>query len=199
MVERGRKSQKDKLMKAIRVRPLISTKEAEQIGVSRLQLTRLAKQGKLNRVSQGLFHNPSSSLQGVDLDYSIACKRLGPNSAIGGLSALFHYSLAEQVPQQIWVMVDSQARPRIPLYRAIRTSTPLNIEVEQFKSYRIVTIERALLEALRFSSKIGLETALKAIRKALKEKTTTLSKLEQAAKRLGLKKYIVKYWEAIVS
>lgn len=199
MAKVGRKSQRDLLMKRLKSQAIITVKDAAKLGISNLQLHRLASEEKLTRLGAGLYYNPASSLHGTDLDYAIACQRLGPESAIGGLSALFHYQLSEEVPQQIWVMVDTSARPRIKTYRAIRTSIPMNIEVESRKYYRIVSIERALLEALRYASKMGLDTALTAIRKALRQNLTTMNKLGAAATKLKLKKYLVKHWEAIIS
>jgi len=199
MERRGRKSQKAKIMKNLKGHALISTSEAKQIGISNLQLHRLAIDKKIIRMGSGLYYNPNSSLYGVDLEYAVACRRLGPESALGGLTALFHYQLTEEVPGQIWALVTTSARPRIKEYRIFRTSVPLNIEIENHKYYRMVTVERALLEALKYASKIGLDTALGSIRKALREKITTLTKLENAATRLKMKKYVVKHWEAIIS
>lgn len=178
---------------------LFSTEEALRLGVSKATLYRLVQDEQINKVGSGLFSHPNINLSGTELDYAIACRTLGPHSVVGGLTALAHYQLTEQVLQQIWVLVPPSKRGWNSMYRCLRTSIPLDIEIENRKLYRIVNIERALIEGLRYATKIGLETALTAIRTALREKKTKMSRLETAAKNLNLKSIIVKHWEAIIS
>ena len=64
--------------------------------------------------------------------------------------------------------------------------------------YRIVTLERAILEGLKFITKIGERTAVKAARDALAKRQTSELKLGKAAKELGLESVLIKYLEVIV-
>jgi len=66
------------------------------------------------------------------------------------------------------------------------------------KGYRIVTVERAVLEALKFITKIGERTAIKASREALATRKTTEAKLAKAAKELKLESVLAKHLEVIV-
>jgi hypothetical protein len=66
------------------------------------------------------------------------------------------------------------------------------------KGYRIVSVERAILEGLKYITKIGERTALRAAREALAKKQTTELKLGKAAKELGLESVLIKYLEAII-
>jgi hypothetical protein len=63
--------------------------------------------------------------------------------------------------------------------------------------YRIASIERAILEGLKFITKIGEKTAIKAAREALAKRQTTELKLAKAAKQLGLESVLAKYLEVI--
>lgn len=60
--------------------------------------------------------------------------------------ALYHYNLAEQVPGQVWVLVPPGKRTRVRGYKLIRTKTRLDREIVDERGYRIVTVERAVLE-----------------------------------------------------
>ena len=91
-----------------------------------------------------------------------------------------------------------EKRPRKTGYRLIRTKTRLDKQIVDEKGYRIVTVERAVLEALKFITKIGERTAIKAAREALTSRKTTETKLAKAAKELELESILAKHLEIIV-
>jgi predicted transcriptional regulator of viral defense system len=147
-------------------------------------------------VSRGLYLHPKAELdRGVG--YQIACAKFGADVAIGGLSALFHYNLAEQVPGHTWVIVPPNKRTIARGYKFIRTKVSLDHGIVEEKGYRIVSLERAILEGLKFITKIGEKTAIKAARDALAKRQTTELKLGKAAKELGLESVLIKYLEVI--
>ena len=71
--------------------------------------------------------------------------------------------------------------------------------VEDHGCYRMTNIERTLVEAFRYASKIGLRIAFHATRTAIKEKQTSIEKIHRQAKKLKLEKFIERYWEALIS
>lgn len=95
------------------------------MGLSQQSLSRLVAAQKLKRVGHGIYLHPEAELD-QDVGFQIACAKFGPEDVIGGLSALFHYNLAEQVPGHVWGIVPAQK-----------------------KGYRIVSVERAILEGLK--------------------------------------------------
>ncbi|MEI8027667.1 MAG: hypothetical protein WCI18_15070 [Pseudomonadota bacterium] len=171
--------------------------EAKQIGISHQELSILVKEEKVNRMEWGIYLHPKANIP-REIDFQIAYKKFGPNSAIGGLSALFHYNLAEQVPKQTWVLVPPEKRVSTRKFRIIRTKTPLNMGIIEGDGYRIVSIERAIVEAFKLSSKMGERTAIHACRVAIQQRQTTLKKIGMMAKELGLTSYFNKYSEAII-
>jgi predicted transcriptional regulator of viral defense system len=173
--------------------------QAKRIGLMQPAISRLAKSGVIQRVARGAYIHPKSKMAAGDISFQIAKSKFGEQSAIGGLSALFHYNLIEQVPQQIWVTVPPRTETSERLYRLIRTKLDSNIGVLDANGYRIASIERAILEALKFSTKIGEGIALRAARTAIAKKMTTLAKIGRTAKELGLQKVLTKYFEAIAS
>ena len=171
--------------------------EAKQIGISHQELSILVKEEKVNRMEWGIYLHPKANIP-REIDFQIAYKKFGPNSAIGGLTALFHYNLAEQVPKQTWVLVPPEKRVSSRKFRIIRTKTPLNMGIIEGNGYRIVSIERAIVEAFKLSSKMGERTAIHACRVAIQQRQTTLKKIGMMAKELGLTSYFNKYSEAII-
>lgn len=168
------------------------------MGLSHQSLSRLVAEEKLLRVGRGMYLHPGGGL-GRDIDYRVACMKFGPESAIGGLTALFHYNLIEQVPGQVWVLVPPTQTTYTRLYRLIRSKTKLDRGIVAENGYRIVTVERAVLEGLKLASKIGERTAVQAARAALATQQTTEGKLGRAAKELGLESVLTKYFEVITT
>lgn len=177
---------------------LFSRSQAKEIGLSHQNLSRLVKEEKILRMGRGVYLHPKAQID-REIDFQVAYAKFGPDSVIGGLSALFYYNLAEQVPGETWVLVAPKKKSRQKGYRLIRTKTRLDLGTVEGNGYRIVSIERAIVEGFKLSTKIGERIALKAAREALKQKLTTLTKIGKMAKDLGLDSYLTKYFEAIVS
>lgn len=174
-----------------------SLAQAAEIGISHQELSRLVKEEKIHRMEQGVYLHPKANTP-REIDFQIAYKKFGPDSAVGGLSALFYYNLANQVPRQTWVMVPPDKRASSKKYRLIRTKTPLNIGIIEGNGYRIVSVERAIAEGFKLASKIGERTAIKAARIAIQQQLTTLNKIGKMAKDLGLESSMTKYFESII-
>lgn len=96
-------------------------------------------------------------------------------------------------------MVPNSNRGTYPNYRILRTKHDPKIEIENHKTWRMVNVERSILEAFAYSTKIGYQTALTAARSALVEEKTTEDKLHKAAKRLDLWPLMTRHWEAITT
>lgn len=171
--------------------------QANELGISQQSLSKLVKQEKIKRVDRGIFLHPEASL-GREYYFQIACAKLGPDAVVGGLSALFYYNLAEQVPQQTWVLVPPHKITSDRSYRLIRTQVPLDKGIVIGSGYKIVSIERAIVEGFKLASKIGERTAIHACRVAIQQRLTTIKKIGMMAKELGLDSYLTKHFEAII-
>jgi len=171
--------------------------DAEKIGVSQPMLSRLVKQGQITRVGRGIYIHPKAHVATESAGFQIAQAKFGKTAAIGGLSALFHYNLAEQVPTETWMVVPPKIWTKEKGYRLLRTKSGTEIGVESMDGFRIVSVERALIEGLKFSTKIGEVTVLRAVRAALKSKQTNMSKLRKMATALKLDAILARHIEAI--
>ncbi len=175
-----------------------SLAQAEEIGISHQEISRLVKEEKILRMERGIYLHPKANIS-REIDFKVACTKFGSQSAVGGLSALFYYNLAEQVPNQTWVLVPPEKRVSSKNYRLIRTKTPLDRGIVEGDGFRIVSIERAIVEGFKLATKIGERTAIKSARTAIQQKLTTLNKIGKMAKDLGLESSLTKYFEAIVA
>lgn len=85
--------------------------DAARIGIPKTTLNRRVDTGEVIRVGRGLNLHAKSRLHPTKINFAVACATFGPKSVIGGITALFHYDLIEQVPITIWVLVPTRRRP----------------------------------------------------------------------------------------
>lgn len=188
-----------KAINRLKNKGIVTTKDLIKMGVSKPTLTRLVKEKKINHLARGLYIHPDSKVvKPEELDFIVATKIFGKRSVIGGLTALFHYILVEQVPQQIWVIVPSDIKTRSNFYRLIRTKKISNEGIIDNGRYKITSVERTLVDALTYSSKFGIRTAIEAITRAIKRKQTTVKKISDTAIRMKQEKVLKKHWETII-
>ena len=173
--------------------------DAIAAGVSQPTLSRLTAARTIVRSERGLYYHPGADLDPSEIDFAIACTKFGNDALIGGLTSLFRHGLIAQVPDRIWVVVPSGVKSENSLYRCLRTKHDPTVGIDEHGHYRIANLERSLIEGLQFATKIGLQTALSAIRKALAERLTTEKKLHAMAKLLGAESAFAKSWEAIAT
>ena len=76
-----------------------------------------------------------------------------------------------------------------------RDSPDTYLEAEPKLSAARLSFERALIEALKFSTKIGRGTALKAVRTAIQNGQTNMIKLRQMARKLRLEDVLARFLE----
>jgi predicted transcriptional regulator of viral defense system len=173
--------------------------EASEVGFSQPTISRLVSGGEVLRIQQGIYRHKDAQVDFEHLDLIVAAKRFGPDAVIGLMSALAYYSLIEQVPQQIWVLVPPQVKTTSRLYRCVRTKTNLVAGIDRHRNYAITNLERTIVEAFKYSSKVGLDVAVYAARTAIKRQLSTPAKLLKQAKALKMERYIIRHWEAITA
>lgn len=176
---------------------VFTTSEAQKAGFSQPTISRLASSGEIVRLEHGIFRHKDAKLDFEHIDFIVATKRFGPKTVVGLMSALFYHRLIEQVPKQVWLLVPPSVKSTSRLYRCIRVQSNLKIGIERHKHFAITNIERTIVEAFKYSTKVGLDVAVHAARTALKQKLTTAPKILKQAKELKMEKFILRHWEAI--
>ena len=181
---------------------VFSTKEAtERLSISQPTFSRWARESDLIRkVSRGYYIHTEANINYEYLDYIVACKKFGKNATIGGLSALEFYNLTEQVSPQIWVLVPPSRRVSTDSkYKVIKTKSSLKVGVASIDGFRIVNLDRALIEALKYQLKIGEGIVFKAITNAIKSGHTSENRLYKMAKKLNMTSFLEKKWELLIA
>lgn len=177
-------------------KPFTISQAAKQ-GLSFYELGKLVSSGTVEQIARGIYRAVAGDI-GEEEQYRIATLRVDTQSAICLLSALSHYHLTDVIPKKTWIMVPGQKRTSdrtLKLFRARNPNWKIGIQKED--GYSITTIERTLVDCLTHRSRLGTNTSIAALRAAIESKKTTLGKVLEMAKELGVVHRILPYIEAL--
>lgn len=187
-------------IEALRKLPAFKVRDALSVGIDARTLSRLVEKGVFLRRARGIFLSSEGSNVSDDIaasDFRAACKKFGIKAFITGPSALDYYDLTNTPPSRIWVAVPPSTQSRDRLFRLIRTKEDFSIGVTKKNGYRIASIERALLDALKFSYVLGRPAVFFALRTAITRETTSFEALSRMAKTLGRERLFSRYSDTI--
>jgi len=177
-----------KLIAHARRKGIISTRELKDLDIPRVYLTRLVRDGRLDRISRGLYRLPDSDISLHQTMIQVA-KRI-PNSVICLLSALSFHEVTTQLPRQVWIAMERGTwKPSI---------RDLPIRIFQFsgKSFRegIVNLQvngvavrvynpaKTVADCFKYRNKIGLDVAIEAVRDVLRKRKATVDEVVKFAR-----------------
>lgn len=186
-----------------RKRGLIRPRDLEPLGLPRVTLTRLVRQGALTRVARGLYALPDRSISEHTALAEVARKH--PQAIVCLLSALRFYNLTTQSPFEVWLAIPNKARaPRMdyPPLRIVRFSGPAlteGIEVHMIDGVpvRITGVAKTVADCFKYRNKIGLDVALEALREAWREKRVSTDELWRYAELCRVANVMRPYLESI--
>lgn len=171
--------------------------QATKLGMSRYLLGKLVSEGIVELVARGVYRASKTDISEED-QFRIASLRVGTPSAICLVSALSQYGLTDTIPKKTWIMVPASKRTRYSDLKLLRTRNPeWQVGIEKREGYSITTLERTIVDALCARARIGTQIATEALRKAIQSKKTTLGKIMDAAKQLGVVHRVRPYVEAL--
>ena len=155
---------------------LISTAQARRIGVSPLQLVKLARRGRLERVGCGLYKLAAAlPYEGDAPAYALAVESVGEDAMLFGESVLGLLSLAPVATDRIFVGTRRRVRRRLPegvvAVRVAEGALPAVYDgvrcqpvAEAIRSCRGRVMPERLLEAVAAARRQGLLSAGEASR-----------------------------------
>lgn len=166
-------------------------------GHSFYKLGQLVKSGLVEQVARGIYR-----ASGIDIDeqdqFRISTLRVGTPSAICLSSALAYHHLTDHVPKKIWIMVADHKRTTDSSIKVFRSINPKwKIGIEKDDGFSVTSVERTLVECLSQRSRLGSQIGVEGLRNAIRSKKTTLGKVLDMAKQLGVTHRILPYIEAL--
>lgn len=137
---------------------LLTTAQANDVGVSRVQLTRLAQQGLIERLTQGVYrdaHIPENELDGLRATWLstepglLAEQRLAnPSAIVSGRTAAYVHGLGDLVPEPYEFSTPKRRQTQRPELRYRHQPLTPN-ERTIIAGLPVTTIERTIADLLR--------------------------------------------------
>jgi predicted transcriptional regulator of viral defense system len=181
------------------IRPIDLTER----GIPTVALTRLVRQGRLQRVGRGLYALPDRPVSEHNALAEVARKH--PHAIVCLLSALRFHDLTTQSPFEVWLAIPNKARaPKMdyPPLRIVRFSgEALNAGVEDHVidgvPVRVTSIARTVADCFKFRNKIGIDVALEALQEAWRAKRVSMDELWRYATLCRVTNVMRPYMESL--
>lgn len=157
----------------------VTTAEADAAGVSRQQLSYLARTGSIERVAHGIYRFRRFPAQPFE-DVIVACLWAGADAAASHETALTVYELGDAMPARIHVTVPRRFRGRRP--GVILHVADLDDEERTFReAVPVTTVARAITDVLESS---GPGLAVQAAAEGLERGLITRRGLQRSLSKL---------------
>lgn len=185
-------------------RTLVRSKELKDLSVSRSHLWNLAKAGKIERVGRGLYRSKETPISTNQTLLEVA-KRV-PLGVLCLSSALRYHELTTENPFEVWLAIERGAwSPKLdyPPVRVVHFSEAafeFGIETHSVdgETLRVYSPAKTVADCFKFRSKIGMETAIQALRSAYRERKASMDQLWRAAKVCRVVNVMRPYMESLV-
>lgn len=205
IVHMAKKTSTAQVIELARERGVITYQDVRERGIHSQVLTRLTRQGLLERVAHGryrLVSYPMTEHHGLVLAASAV-----PKCVICLLSALQFHGIGSQLPHHVWIALDRKAwRPELdypPLQIVCFSGEALTSGIEEHtlegQKVRIYGVAKTLADCFKYRNKIGLEVALEALNEAWRDQRFQLSEVEHYAHICRVWNVMRPYLEAIVT
>jgi len=183
---------------------VLRTAQALRAGIHPSTLYAMRDSGLLERVSRGVYRLAEIAPLG-NPDLVTVATRI-PGGVICLISALSFHDLTTQIPQEVHVALASGSEeprldhPPIRTYRFTGDSFTEGIETHQIDGVevRIYGPEKTLADCFKFRNRIGLDTAVEALRSYRARGGMRIDELMRYASICRVEKVIRPYLEAIL-
>ncbi len=168
-----------KLIAHVRKSGVVRARELSELGIPTVYLTRLVRDGRLERIGRGLYRLPDSET--TEHFTLIQAAKKVPHGVICLLSALSFHQITSQFPHQIWMAIErgkwEAGTKELPLrfFEFSGQSFHEGIEVHDIQGVPIKVYRppKTVADCFKYRNKIGLEVALEALRECRRERKCT--------------------------
>ena len=183
---------------------ILKMSEAVHTGIHRKMLYAMFDNGVIEKLDRGLYRlSELPPLGNLDL---VSVARKVPTGVICLISALSFYEITTQIPHEVYIALKRGTEtPRIkhPPVRVFRftgdaftegVETPM---VDGVKLH-IYSPEKTLADCFKFRNKIGLDTAIEAVKFYRDKKSVKVNELMRYARICRVEKVMKPYMEALL-
>jgi predicted transcriptional regulator of viral defense system len=198
-------TQSEALIDVARRRGIVTTGEVEAAGIHRQTLTRLVRDGVLERVERGRYRLRKREV--TEHHGLVVAAAAAPQAVVCLISALAFHEIGTQIPHEVWLALEGRAhKPKVdwPPVRFVRFSGEAfsgGIEIHELegREVRVYSVAKTLADCFKYRNKIGLDVALEALREVWSERRTTIDEIERYARICRVDRVMRPYLEALVT
>ncbi|MBU0608052.1 MAG: type IV toxin-antitoxin system AbiEi family antitoxin domain-containing protein [Armatimonadetes bacterium] len=183
---------------------LVRASEARRAGVGPRALAQLVREGRLERVTRGIYRVPDAE-PCAHPDFVTVALRV-PDAVICLVSALAHHDLTTQIPRMVDIALPRSARapqldyPPLHVYWMTEPAFSAGVEVIQISQtpVRIYHPAKCVADAFKFRNRLGTDIAVEALREYLKRRDRDLPSLRGYARICRVQRVMQPYLEALL-
>jgi predicted transcriptional regulator of viral defense system len=174
-------------------------------GIHTQALTRLVKNGTLERVSRGRYRLPDAP---VTEHHGLALAAAAvPKGVVCLISALNFHGIGTQVPAEVWIALDRRTRRpalRYPPLRVVRfggSALSEGIEGHSIEgvAVRVYNVAKTLADVFKYRNKIGLDVALEALREGWRDRRFKMDDIYRYARVCRVERVMRPYLESLAA
>ncbi len=191
---------REKILEYAKRRKVFRASEIEhELGLSRMYLTRLMEEGRLERVGYGLYSLPDDQANAERSIVEVAAKI--PSAVICMLSALRFHDLTTQNPFEVWIAIPRSVRypqaipSRTRVFRFARSVYEPGIEYHPIEGIdlKVYSPAKTIADCFYYRRIIGLDVCLEALRDAWRARKVTMDELYDFAEIRNVKGTMLPY------
>jgi predicted transcriptional regulator of viral defense system len=188
-------------------RGLVRAHEVKGRGIHTHVLTRLVREGKLERAARGWYRLPLSAYNMTEHHGLVLATAAAPKGVICLISALQFHKIGTQLPRQVWMALPRGARtPAVeyPPMRVVHVSgEAFTAGVEEHalegQKVRVYGVATTIADCFKFRNVIGMDVALEALSEGWRERKFKMSDVAEHARICRVWNVMRPYLEAIAS
>ena len=178
--------------------------EAIQAGIHRRMLYSMLEAGVIEKLNRGLYRLTDLPPLGNPDLVSVSLKV--PSSVICLISALFYHEITTQIPHEVYVALERGteaprlAHPPIRIFWFSGQAFTAGIETYKLDGapVRIYSPEKTIADCFKYRNKIGLETAIEALKLYREKQRFRADDLMKFARACRVEKIMRPYLEALL-
>jgi predicted transcriptional regulator of viral defense system len=183
---------------------VLKTGDALSAGIHPRTLYEMERSGILEKLARGLYRSADMPPLGNPDLVSVALKV--PSGVVCLLSALAYHGITSQIPHEVYLALNRGTEPPRLEYPPIRvfwfTAEAFAQGIENHRldgiQVRIYSPEKTIADCFKYRNKIGMDTAIEALKLYRERKQFKINDLMQSARVCRVEKVIRPYLEALL-
>lgn len=198
-------SDRERVLNMARREVIFTAADVEAAGIHTQVLTRLVREGVLERLARGVYRLVDAPLTEY---HSLALVAAAvPGAVVCLLSALQFHGIGSQTPIDVWIAIERRAAPPTldyPPLRVVRFSgdayaSGIEHHTIEGQSVAVYSLAKTIADCFKYRRKIGLEIALEALSEAIEQQRVSPAELNAFARIDRVQKVMQPYVEAVIS